>query len=112
MFIRLYLDEDVDVLLAELLRVRGFNAISARDTGRVGISDDEQLEFAAAQQRDLFTHNRADFERLARDWWTATKHHFGIIIAVRRRPHDILRRILRILDEVTADEMRDQVRYI
>ncbi len=38
--------------------------------------------------------------------------HGGIIIAVRRKPHDILNRLLAIINHVTSDEMQDQIRYI
>lgn len=32
-FIRLYLDEDVNVLIADLLKARGFDALTTRDAG-------------------------------------------------------------------------------
>jgi hypothetical protein len=35
-----------------------------------------------------------------------------MILAVRRSPYDIARRLLRILNQVTADEMVSQVQYI
>ena len=47
LFIAIYLDEDVAVLVGELLSRRGFRALTARDAGRLGKSDDEQLAFAA-----------------------------------------------------------------
>ena len=34
-FIELYLDEDVDVLVADLLRARGFVATTTRDAGKL-----------------------------------------------------------------------------
>ena len=34
-FIELYLDEDVDVLVADLLRARGFVATMTRDAGKL-----------------------------------------------------------------------------
>jgi hypothetical protein len=55
LFIELYLDEDVDVLLAQLMRARG---------------------------------------------------------AVRRPPREMARRLLRLLNSVTAEEMQNHVRYI
>ena len=51
------------------------------------------------------THNRADFEALARKYFAEEKPHDGIIVAVRRSPQDIARRLLVILNHVTADEM-------
>ena len=42
-FIELYLDEDVDVLVAELVRARGFSVTTTRDAGQLGNTDAEQL---------------------------------------------------------------------
>lgn len=36
LFIELYLDEDVDVLVANLLRAHGFGAITAVEAGQLG----------------------------------------------------------------------------
>ena len=51
LFIRLYLDEDVDVLIADVIRGRGFQALTTQEAGRKKKDDDEQLAFAASQQR-------------------------------------------------------------
>jgi len=61
LFIRLYLDEDVNVLVADLLSARGFDALTVRDAGQLQASD-------------------------------------------------IAQRLLSILNQVTADEMENQVR--
>jgi hypothetical protein len=45
-FIHVYLDEDVDVLVAALLRSRGFEATTAHQAGQLGKTDAEQLEYA------------------------------------------------------------------
>ena len=111
-FIDLYLDEDVDVLIAELVRVRGYVATTTHEAGQVGASDAEQLEYAVQHEKTFFTHNRVDFESLARQYFEAGRRHFGIIIAVRRPPHQVARRLLSILSETTGDEMEDQVRYV
>jgi hypothetical protein len=70
------------------------------------------LAYAAARQWAVVTHNRVHFEQLAASYLSSGGHHSGIIIAVRRRPQEITRRLLGLLDEVTADEMDDQLRYI
>jgi predicted nuclease of predicted toxin-antitoxin system len=110
-FIELYLDEDVDMLVADLLRARGFVATTTRDAGKLQASDAEQTACAVGRQETLLTHNRADFEALARTYPTGQSHH-GIIIATRHPPYEIVRRLLLILNQVTADEMQDQLRYI
>ena len=112
LLIRLYLDEDVDVLVAELLRTRGFEATTVRDEGRRKKSDSEQLAYASSQGWAILTHNRVDFEELAKEYYTAGQAHYGIIIAVRRSPYETTRRLLLILNYLTADEMQDQIIYI
>ena len=112
MFIELYLDEDVDALVADLIRARGFNAVTTRDAGNLHKDDDEQLAYAVENQLAYVTHNRADFEARALEYFAGGKPHYGIIIAVRRPPQDIVRRLFVILNNVTADEMINQIRYI
>ena len=111
-FIEIYLDEDVDVLVADLLRARGFVAVTTRDAGNLGTSDSTQLSYAITERKALLTHNRVDFEALARSYFASAQSHFGIIIAVRHPAHEIVRRLLLVLNQVTADEMLDQLRYI
>lgn len=48
LFIELYLDEDVNIMVADLLRSRRFVAETTRDGGQLGKSDREQLEYAIA----------------------------------------------------------------
>ena len=111
-FISLYLDEDVAVLLAELVRRRGFDVTTTQEARQIGNSDAEQLEYAASRHKALVTHNRIDFEKLAEYYFRSGQTHHGIIIAVRRRPHELARRLLLILNHATADEMQNQLRYI
>ena len=72
----------------------------------------EQLAFATAQSRAIVTHNHGDFEALATDYVQTGRHHSGIIVAYRRPPKQIALRLLRIVETVSAEEMRDQLRYV
>jgi len=112
LFIELYLDEDVDVLIAQLMRARGFVVVTTQESGQLRNNDAEQLAYAISQHKTLLTHNRVDFEALAQTYFVASQSHDGIIVAVRRPPRDIARRLLQILNAVTAEEMHNQVRYI
>ena len=112
LFIKLYLDEDVDVLIADLVRARGFAATTTQEAGNIGIGDKEQLAYSISLQRAFLTHNRIDFETLAAEYYVAGKEHCGIIIAVRRSPYEVVQRLLVILNKVTTDEMKNQLRYI
>ena len=104
-FIGLYLDEDVDVLIADLIKAHGFFATTTRDEDQLGSSDSDQLAYALSQQKTLLTHNRTDFEMLAQAYFESGQTHYGIIIAVRHPPHEVVRRLLLILNQVTFDEM-------
>jgi hypothetical protein len=112
LFVELYTDEDVDILVAELLRARGFSVETTREARNLGKDDATQLVYAIQRQRAFLTHNRADFEALATNYFTNGQHHFGIIIAVRHPPQEIVRRLLIILSQTTADEMMNQLLYI
>ncbi len=112
LFIDLYLDEDVDVVLSHLVRARGFRVMTTQEAGHVGNTDAEQLAFATDQGKTILTHNRIDFEALARRYFEDKKTHSGIIIAVRRHPKELARRVLILLNSLTADEIENQVRYI
>ncbi len=110
---KLYLDEDVSVLLADLLRAHGVDVLTARDARTLGGSDESQLEFAISQGRAIVTHNRLDFEILHRSRLDAQQSHTGILIA-NRRPStaEVARRVMKLLSLFPPDEMRDQLLYL
>ncbi len=112
LFIDLYLDEDVNVVLSDLLHARGFRVTTTQQAGQLGKTDAEQLAFATGQGKAILTHNRLDFEALARKYFEEKKTHSGIIIAVRRHPKELVRRVLILLNSLTADEVENQIRYI
>jgi predicted nuclease of predicted toxin-antitoxin system len=112
LFISLFLDEDVSVLIAKLLRSRAYAALTTQEANQLGQSDADQLAFAVDRQLTILTHNRADFAKLATNYMAAGKKHHGIIIAVRRSPYEITQRLLRLLDRMTAEEIENQVLYI
>ncbi len=53
--IRLLLDEDVYGAVATALRRSGIDAVSTIEAGRGGESDESQLDWAAGENRALFT---------------------------------------------------------
>lgn len=112
LFIETYLDENVHVAVADILRSRGFKAVTSLDAGNNGKTDPEQLIYAAKNQFALITHNRVDFKKLAQEYFADGKTHFGIVIAGYNSPKEIFRRLFDILRNVTSDEMINQIRYI
>lgn len=112
LFARLYLDEDMHVRIADIVRGRGYRISTTRDEGMLGKSDAEQLAFAAEQEMVLVTHNRADFEDLARRYFEEGRTHAGIICAFRRPPHECALRLIALLNNRTAAEFKNQLLYV
>ncbi len=112
LFIRLYLDEDVFPDLAEAIRQRGFDCISAHEAGMLGRSDHEQLEYASGHGRCIFSFNVRDFYPLSEEWAHAGREHAGIVVTQHREPKRfgwLLRELLSLVNTITADEMRNMV---
>ena len=90
------MDEDVDVLVASLLPSRGFEATTAQQAGQLGKTDADQLEYAVSQRAAILTHNRTDFEVLAREYFEQERMHYGVIIAVRN-PYQEIRPLAKVV---------------
>ena len=75
LFADLYLDEDVSVLVAALLRGRGLDAVTAVAEHMLGLDDSAQLAHAAARGRCVVTHNRVHFELLHRQYLASGRDH-------------------------------------
>jgi hypothetical protein len=115
MTIRLYFDEDTsDGDLLEALRMRGVDAVAAAPSGMGGRNDDDQLRWAAGQNRALYSFNRRDFFRIHSEWMRTSQTHCGIVLAVQQRYSvgEQMRRILRLLNSLTAEEMRDRIEFL
>ena len=65
-----YLDNDVSLRLAPLLRSVGHRVTTTRELGLSAASDDAQLLTAARNGWILITHNRRDFMMLHDAWRT------------------------------------------
>lgn len=74
------LDEDLSPQIAERLRKRGIDTVSAFEIGNVQLSDREQLAYAAEAGRCLVTRNVRHFVVLAREAVRREQPHAGIIL--------------------------------
>lgn len=113
--LRLHLDEDAEAhALVRALRDRGADVTTATESGLTKIADEEQLLWAARENRVLLTYNAADFCRLHGEFLQAGHHHAGIIVAEQQRLSvgEMMRRILRIRAALDADAMRDRLEFL
>ncbi len=112
LFISLYTDADVDSDLAIQIRKQGFDAVSSREEKLNRLNDEAQLLYASDHRRAILTHNTKHFEPLHKKWQREGKVHWGIIISTQVPIGELLRRILRLFNTITADEMRNNIRYL
>ncbi len=115
MQLRLYIDEDaMSRALIRGLRARGIQLTTPLDEGRIGQTDDEQLEFANRMNRAFYTFNVADFCRLHRDYLANQQTHAGIIVVYRQRytVGEQIRRLSKLVEEMSAEEMKNQLIFL
>ncbi len=111
--LRIYTDESVPVAIGAGLKRRGVDAWSARDAGKLGLSDEEQLRYAGRERAVVLTHD-ADFLRVAREWKRQAKEHWGILY-VPQQKLGIGECISRLLDYallVDSDEMKNRIEFL
>ncbi|MDQ3219755.1 MAG: DUF5615 family PIN-like protein [Pyrinomonadaceae bacterium] len=112
LYIELYLDDNVDVLVAKILRARGFSVLTVDEAGRKGLLDSDQLKFAVEGSLAIVSMDRVDFEVLAKEYFYSGQKHFGIFLVADNPPPVIAQRLNDFLDFNTADETVNQIIYL
>lgn len=95
----LYLNENIDIRLVDLLSSRGVRAIHTIHAGNQSVSDEFQLKYAAENNYVVLTHNRWDFRKLHEAWLKRGRRHSGIIVIGNGEPEVLAVRIQRFLQE-------------
>src|SRR4030067_1364009 len=106
--ISLYLDEDVRVLLAEVLRNRGYDVLHTLEARRTAKSDEEQLAYAARLKMAILTHNIKDYIILSKSYGMQGKDHFGIIVSKQLSFNELLKRTLKFLS-LHSDSIKNRL---
>ncbi|MBM3239471.1 hypothetical protein FJZ31_24525 [Candidatus Poribacteria bacterium] len=110
--ISIYTDEDIHGQVALQLRRRGFDALSATEAGNLGIPDEEQLNFAIQHRRAILSFNRRDFCRMHTEYLTSGQQHCGIIVSPQFPIGEVVKRCLRLLSTLTAEEMVNRLEFL
>ena len=95
--------------IARALRAAGVDAISTHEAGRLGESDESQLEWATAEQRAFVTFNVAHVSALHDVWLQQDRHHAGIVVSSQWTLRDLRRRLLKLAKALDAETMRDRL---
>ncbi|HKZ49399.1 MAG TPA: DUF5615 family PIN-like protein [Candidatus Nanoarchaeia archaeon] len=108
--ILIYCDESVDIAVVEALKRRGINATSARDEGKLGLADEEQLKFAVQKKAVILTHD-PDFLRLV---VKKVLQHWGIFFAEKRKLSigTIVRKIELFASTARADDLKNRIEFL
>ncbi len=108
--IKVYTNESVDVAIAEGLKRRGVEAWSAKDTGNLGLTDIEQIQYATEEEATIFTHDD-DFLSLIAE--TDREHH-GIIYVHQQKLSigACIRRIKALVQTRTPEEIKNHIEFL
>ena len=109
---KLLLDEQIWVHLAELLREQGFDVIHVYESDLEQTPDSEVLRSAVENHRAVVTFNTKHFIPLAREYFTEGKEHYGIVVSDEIPQGELQRRVTKLLESVSAEELKNMVRFL
>lgn len=111
--IRVLLDEHVWHGLIKIGQEMGIAVLPVQEVLEEGTADEEVLAFAAQERRMVLTGNANDFARLAAQWYSEEREHWGILIIPGQTDRSLLSRGLRtIAANHTAAYFRNSFRFI
>ena len=115
MWIKLYLDEDAQrTSLAQSLHQHGVDVLTTSEAEQISEPDESQLAFAASAGRAIYTYNVGDYLVLHTEYLTQGENHSGIIIGEQGRfgIGEQMRRLLRIVEAKSAEEMQNHIEFL
>lgn len=109
---RLLLDEHIWAYLAKLLREQGFDVIHVNEVDLVATPDDEIMEYAVGEHRAVVTFNIKHYIPLSIQYFEDGKEHYGVVVSKAISQGELQRRVTKLLESVTAEELMNAVRYL
>lgn len=108
----LYLDEHVQLGLAEALRARGVDILTTQEAKNIGLHDASQLAFATENMRSLFSYDKRHFARIHYEWMSMKKQHAGIILSDQLTIGLLLRRLMKLHFSLNTEDMINRLEYL
>lgn len=101
------------VIRGLLRREPAANIVRVQDVGLSGANDVTILEWAARHNRVLLTHDSNTMTRYAYDRLRESRPMAGLIeVSLSASPGEVIEELLLLLECTTAEEWRDQVRFL
>lgn len=109
-----FLDENqMDRRLRQRLGVLGVGALAATEAGRLGLTDEAQLEWASERGMAIVTNNIRDFAVIATQWALAGRTHAGIICVTEQRANpEVVARKLAEIARRSPSALRNALVYL
>jgi predicted nuclease of predicted toxin-antitoxin system len=95
--LKFLVDEDLPPKVAEVGHNLGLDVLSVHEIERRGYPDDEQLRFAAGEERIFLTRNRNDFLLLSVEFYRVGEPYSGVLIVGRTLPNNHPERVAHAL---------------
>lgn len=109
---KLLLDEQIWKYLAKLLREQGFDVIHVNEVDLDATPDDQIMEYAVDKRRAVVTFNVRDYVPIAIQYAEDGKEHYGVVVSKELSHGELKRRVTKLLESVTAEELMNAVRYL
>lgn len=111
--VKIYTNESVSIAITEGLKRRGIEAWSAKDTGNLAMTDEEQLSYATQIKAAIFTHDD-DFLKLAIKWSDEGREHWGVIYTHQqyRSVGECIKRLRLLADILSAEDMKNHIEFL
>ena len=109
---KLLLDEQIWTYLAALLREQGFDVFHVTEVGLGETSDPVILAEAVKKHQAVVTFNIKDFVPLAHEYAAEGKEHYGIVISNEISRGELKKRVTKLLESVSEEELKNMVRFL
>jgi predicted nuclease of predicted toxin-antitoxin system len=109
---KLLLDEQIWKYLAKLLRAQGFDVIHVNEVDLDATPDEKIMAYAVEKHRAVVTFNVRDYIPLAVQYFEDGKEHYGVVVSKELSHGELKRRVTKLLESVTVEELMNAVRYL